>query len=235
MPYDFERSDRRENIKYILSVTTYEETIFEDKSNIQIRQMRLDIESKMQRYPKEIADYLRRNPNAKPFYTYEELKQMTYNELWQIRKLFGIKSPKKVKSSEQAPKIAQKAKEVIQKTPTNALAATIITDSIEHDEIEDYQFITLAEAEAMYGEDLTDEYLESRGFKLYEPISRTYSEATQKQSLIAAILESGLKTKGKPLTPEKLRTLDIRELHYLLYTSSKISEDLDSKGLRKKP
>ena len=82
----------------------------------------------------------------------------------------------------------------------------------------------------MYGEDISDEFLERQGYKLYEPIGRSYSDTTERDELIAALLDEDITINGELVDLDKLLKLDLEDLHYLYYVSTKIKDDLEKRG-----
>lgn len=208
---------------------------------IRIRELRKklgipDILKKENRYKKhlsEVISYFREHPEITNHPSEEEIFELSEIELERLRKKFKITSKtQKVINIEPAIEAAQKAREIIKGTETAKLAADIIiqAETAEEYERDDYQFITLHEAQLMYGEEISDEFLESQGYKLYEPIGRSYSDTTERDELIAALLDIEITIEGKALDFDTLLKLDLEDLHYLYYISSRISETLEQKG-----
>ena len=225
----------RNIIDYLEANTTYDVGELVAKTDGQLYNMKKRIEAAMHNYPKEIFAFYQANPTYTPRYTLEELKKMKYNQLSEIRQSLKIRKSNKVKSSIPAPDTATQAKEAIKEKTTSEVVKDIVKSNQEHIEYEqeEYHFITRTEAVAMYGEDISDEYLESRGFKLYEPIGRTYNDDTERYSLIDAINQLELSLKGIQLTTQDLLALELDELHYLYHIGSKLEEELkDKKGLK---
>lgn len=226
----------RNIIDYLAANTTYDIGELVAKKDGQLYSMKKNIEAAMHNYPKEIYAYYQAHPEHTPRYTLQELKKMKYNELSEIRQSLKIRKSKKVKSSVPAPETAQKARQKIQEqTPTEVVKNIIMSNQEEQSkERDDYQFITREEAIAMYGNDITDEYLEANGFKLYEPIGRDYSDNVEKYALIDVILELEITIKGQKPTREQLLNLDLEDLHYLYHIGCKLSEGLtNNQGFKK--
>ena len=222
-------AEYRNIIDYLEKHTTYDIGLLAAKDDAQLYNMKKRIEECMEKYPKEIAAYYNSHPEAKPRYSLEELKKMTYNELGKIRKSLKIRaSKKKVTSSEPAGNVADKARQTIQDTPTNQVVATIIESNNEHEEEKDYEFITYKEAIQMYGPDITVEYLESRGYKLYDEPENMRDYEVDKIYLIDAIEQLGITIKGMTLTTEYLLSLNISELETLYNIASTIAEELEN-------
>lgn len=208
---------------------------------LQIRDLRKklgipEIKKKEARYKKhlsEVISYFRAHPEIQNHPTEFEIIELSPIELEKLRSRFKITSKtQKVVNIEQALEAAQKARELLREKETAQLAADIIVNSAEEFEYErdDYQFITLQEAHLMYGDEISDEFLESQGYKLYEPIGRNYSETTERDELIGALISSEITINNKPVDYETLLKLDLEELHYLYYVSTKITDDLEKKG-----
>lgn len=78
-----------ENTEY-----TYQE-ITEGRSEYQLRKMYERIKESLERYPIEIYEHLKIQPNFFHSYTLEELKAMNYNTLSKLRKSLGIRTQNK--------------------------------------------------------------------------------------------------------------------------------------------
>lgn len=225
----------RNIIDYLEANTTYDIGELVAKTDGQLYNMKKRIEAAMHNYPKEIFAYYQTHPAHTPQYTLEQLKKMKYNQLSEIRQSLKIRKSNKVKSSTPAPDTAAQAREAIKEKTTSEVVKDIVKSNQEHVEIEqdEYHFITRSEAVAMYGEDISDEYLAARGFKLYEPIGRTYDGDVERYSLIDAINQLEISLKGIQLTTQDLLTLETEELHYLYHIGCKLEEELkDKKGLK---
>ncbi len=117
----------------------------------------------------QVISFFREHPEITNCPSEEEIFSLSMIELEKIRKKYKITAnTQKVINIEPALELARKAREAIKHTDTTQLAAGIIVNACQ----DDYQFIYLNEAKEMYGEDVTDEYLESLGYKLYEPLNR---------------------------------------------------------------
>lgn len=217
----------RKIIDYLEEHTTYDIGDLVTKSDHQLYAMKKRISEAMITYPREIYNYYMSHPTYTPRYTLEQLRQMKYNELSEIRQTLKIRKPSKVKSATPSIDTAAKAKETIKSQTTTETVKNIITsnfaqDEKEHDEL---SFITRAEAIAMYGEDISDEYLEARGFKLYEPFTQPESDAEERYILIDEIGELDISLKGVKLTPADLIKFETEELHYLYHLGCRIEEE----------
>lgn len=215
-------------INYLLDNTTYRLENLTSYTDGQLYNMKKRIEAAMHSYPKEIFDYYKANPLTQPRYTYDELTHMKYNQLSEIRKSLNIKKTgKKVTSSIEAPDVAEKGRQQIDKMPTSQVAATIITN--QEREIDDYQFITYKEAVEIYGPDISEEYLEKRGFKLYDSLA--YNSQFQKEDskyfMIDTLLSLDLSIKGESLTAEDLLDLDLEKLEFLYSLAVSLNEKLE--------
>lgn len=221
-------AEYRNIIDYLEMHTTYDIGLLAAKDDAQLYNMKKRIEECMHKYPKEIADYYRAHPEVTPRYSLEELKKMKYNELGKIRKSLKIRgSKKKVTKTEPAGHVADRARQTIQDTPTNQVVANIIESNNEHEE-RDFEFITYKEAIQMYGPDISVEYLEREGFKLYDESDQVRDYDVDKIYLIDAIEQLGISIKGMTLTTEYLLTLNIQELETLYTMASTIAEELEN-------
>lgn len=221
-------AEYRNIIDYLEMHTTYDIGLLAAKDDAQLYNMKKRIEECMHKYPKEIADYYRAHPEVTPRYSLEELKKMKYNELGKIRKSLKIRgSKKKVTKTEPAGHVADRARQTIQDTPTNQVVANIIESNNEHEE-RDYEFITYKEAIQMYGPDISVEYLERKGFKLYDESDQVRDYDVDKIYLIDAIEQLGISIKGMAITTEYLLTLSIQELETLYTMASTIAEELEN-------
>lgn len=228
-------NEYRNIIDYLEANTTYDVGDLVAKTDGQLYNMKKRIEAAMFNYPLEILAYYKAHPTYSPRYTLAELNSMKYNQLSEIRQSLKIRKSNKVRSTTPAETTATTAREIIKATPTAEVVKDIIKSNQEQIEIEpeEYQFITKAEAIAMYGEDINDDFLESRGFKLYEPIGRTYDDDVERYSLIDAINQLEISLKGIQLTTQDLLSLETDELHYLYHVGCKLEEELnDKKGLK---
>lgn len=219
-------------IDYLEANTTYDIGELVAKSDGQLYNMKKRIEAAMYNYPLEILAYYQAHPTHSPRYTLEQLKNMKYNQLSEIRQSLKIRKSNKVKSSIPAEGVAAKARETIKEEPTSEVVKDIVRSNQEQIEIEpeeEYQFITKVEAVAMYGDDISDEFLEARGLKLYEPIGRTYNDDVERYSLIDAINQLEISLKGIHLTTQDLLSLETDELHYLYHVGCKLVEELEDK------
>lgn len=221
-------AEYRNIIDYLEMHTTYDIGLLAAKDDAQLYNMKKRIEECMHKYPKEIADYYRAHPEVTPRYSLEELKKMKYNELGKIRKSLKIRgSKKKVTKAEPAGPVADRARQTIQDTPTNQVVANIIESNNEHEE-RDFEFITYKEAIQMYGPDISVEYLERKGFKLYDESDQVRDYDVDKIYLIDAIEQLGISIKGMAITTEYLLTLSIQELETLYTMASTIAEELEN-------
>ena len=221
-------AEYRNIIDYLEMHTTYDIGLLAAKDDAQLYNMKKRIEECMHKYPKEIADYYRAHPEVTPRYSLEELKKMKYNELGKIRKSLKIRgSKKKVTKTEPAGPVADRARQTIQDTPTNQVVANIIESNNEHEE-RDFEFITYKEAIQMYGPDISVEYLERKGFKLYDESDQVRDYDIDKIYLIDAIEQLGISIKGMTLTTEYLLTLSIQELETLYTMASTIAEEVEN-------
>ena len=189
-------------------------------------------ENRYKKHLSEVISYFREHPEITNRPTEEEIFELSDIELEKLRKKFKITSKtQKVINIEPALEAATKAREILRQKETSQLAAEIIVNSEpEEYERDDYQFITLHEAQFMYGEDISDEFLERQGYKLYEPIGRSYSDTTERDELIAALLDEDITINGELVDLDKLLKLDLEDLHYLYYVSTKIKDDLEKRG-----
>lgn len=189
-------------------------------------------ENRYKKHLSEVISYFREHPEITKRPTEEEIFELSDIELEKLRKKFKITSKtQRVINIEPALEVATKAREILKQKETSQLAAEIIVNSDEEEyERDDYQFITLHEAQFMYGEDIDDEFLERQGYKLYEPIGRSYSNTTERDELIAAILDEDITINGELVDLDKLLKLDLEDLHYLYYVSTKIKDDLEKRG-----
>ncbi|MGN1371467.1 MAG: hypothetical protein ACI4XM_04265 [Candidatus Coprovivens sp.] len=225
----------RNIIDFLEANTTYDIGELVTRTDGQLYNMKKRIEEAIIKYPEEIYKFYEEHPDYHPRHTLEELKKMKYNELANIRKSLKIRKRKKVKKVEEAPSTVTKARQALKQQSTIETIKNIVASNVESEEKEqdEYQFLTRAEATAMYGEDITDEYLEERGFKLYEPIGRIYNENEERYLLISSLEGIELSLNGTPITNNELLTLDIDELHYLYQIATKLEEKIsEKKGLK---
>lgn len=116
----------------------------------------------------QVISFFREHPEIINRPSEEEIFNLSMIELEKLRKKYKITAnTQKVIDIEPALETARKAREVIDKMNTTQLAAGIMIKAHQ----DDYQFIYPEEAIAMYGDDVTEEYLESLGYKLYEPLN----------------------------------------------------------------
>jgi hypothetical protein len=215
----------RNVIDYIKKHTTYNISDIIKKTDEQLYRMKQNIENAMATYPKEIFDYYQAHPEHTPRYSLEELKIMKYNQLSKLRQELKIRKGKKVTSTEPAPQTADKARQTIKQQTPNEVAKNVVLSNQIAENSHDYQFITREEAFAMYGEDITDEYLEEKGFKLYEPLkNQEYDPEQERYDLIDLIIDSEITIKGEPISIETLCLLsldDLRKINEITQVLSK--------------
>lgn len=130
----------------------------------------------MEKYPKEIYDFLKKHPE-KGSYTLEVLESMTYVELSALRKELGIrnrKSKKKVTQVEPASILAEQGRKRFGSVSDNTAAKTValfhLQESIKEEKEnpetvhEMEQILSEQEIICMYGEDLPSlEFLAQHG------------------------------------------------------------------------
>lgn len=205
----------RNIIDYLKAYTTYDLSELIKKPDDQLYKIKKNIETAMATYPYEIFEYYKNHPEHTPRYSLEELKRMKYNQLSELRKALKIRKGKKVKTQEEAPTVATKARKAIKDKSTNEVVRDVIVSNqqLELDLSTDYQFITLEEAYAMYGTDITDEYLAEKGYKLYEPLKREEEDPEKERfDLIDSILANEIVINGTLLTAETLILLSLEDL-----------------------
>lgn len=192
-------------------------------------------EKRYKKHLSEVISYFREHPEIKTRPTEEEIFALSAEELSNLRKKYKITAnTQKVVNIEPAYEAAKKAREALKEKTTAELAKDIICNSQDELEFDDYQFITREEAREMYGEDIDEAFLASRGYKLEEPINSVYSEKEERNSLIESILALNVSISNLPVTPLELYTLETDELHYLYHLACKLDEELNKKpGLKK--
>ncbi len=228
-------AEYRSIIDYLEKYTTYDIGEIVQKQDATLWNMKKRIEEAMSRYPKEIYEFYQKNPHHQPRHTLEELKQMKYNELSAIRKSLKIRKGKKVTSSTPALETAKQAREAVKGQTTSETVANAIKSNHKSEVYQerDLEFITWNEAVAMYGEDVTEDYLEARGYKLYESHSYKDDEEDRRYEMIETILSAGITVYGTPLTALQLFKLETDELNYLCNVLGKIEETLTNHGPKK--
>lgn len=196
----------------------------------------LQKEKKYKKHLSEVISYFREHPEIPNHPTEEEIFALSAIDLEKLRKKFKITAnTQRVIDIEPAYEAAQKARETIKQTGTSKLAANIIIGSEEADvpEKDDYQFITLPEAIEMYGDDISDEFLERQGYKLYEPLNYDNSAEMERKRLIEFILATNITINNQPINFNTLSKLDLEDLQYLYYVSNKLTDNLENEGPKK--
>lgn len=124
--------------------TTYDvRALLSSKTEAQIFSMYERIKDCLKTYPREIFNYINEHRELNIFYTEEELRSMTYNELVNLKKALGIKR-KKVTKVESVKDEAQMALSILKSATTRDIAARIILTSSEEEENEhDLEYIPL--------------------------------------------------------------------------------------------
>ncbi len=204
-------------IDYILRVTDYTMSDIDRsaKNFGQLCQMYRRISKCMSEYPEEIYNYYIIN-NIPPEYTLEELYEMKYQELSDIRKDLGIvKKGKKVTAVEPAEGLAENAQMTI---------ADLLIDiekqpkpPIEPEYEPQEQFLTQSEIESMYGPDYSNHELVKMGIhpEGYEPDAEKQKEE-EIYLMIGTIVDLHVTIAGHELTYEecyKMQEYQIKALY----------------------
>ncbi len=230
-------AEYRKIIDYLTEYTTYDVGNLVQTQDNALWNMKRRIEEAMSRYPNEIFEYYQKNPQHQPRYTKDELKKMKYNQLVEIRKTLKIRKGKKVKSQVSAPDTAKQAREAIKGQTTSQTVVNVMRSNRDAEVYQEreLEFVTWKEAVEMYGEDVTEEYLEARGYKLYESYSSKEkdSEEERRYEMIETILSANITVQGIPLTALQLLKLETDELNYICNIVGKIEETLTIKGPKK--
>lgn len=151
---------------FLSAKTTYDVDIFlKDKSDYQIYQIYNRIKTALVKYPTDIIEHLSSHPEAKPRYTLEELQNMPYNKLSELREKFGIKKGKKVTNTTIQPEAFKGALNIIEDKRTDELCADIIIQNSQHESI-----LSISEVNTMYGEEWDNKFLENQGIVLEDVI-----------------------------------------------------------------
>ena len=203
-------------INFLLKYTSYpKKTIYEIAQNdYKLFNMTQRINDCLDRYPKEIIKYLEEHPEVQERYTLEELRNMTYNDLVDIRKRFKIrKKSKKIVKATIAPEVAKKAREAIKEN--HALEKTIVLSALS--EPEDIEFLTPEEIEMMYpGSGLySDEELHSLGVARENSHDHREVDPNAYYIKIATIVDSGLMVDGKTPTLQECYDMPVAEVERL--------------------
>lgn len=227
--------ERLELENFLRVNTTYDiNLLFKTKSINQIASMCRSIESAMQRYPREISEYYKANPNIEPFVPDSVLQSMNYNELVDLRKKLGIKNTKKkVVRQEEATDVAQLSIDFIQSEQANHLCVSIMQSNSEN---EDLQILTSEEIREMYGgEELSKEDLARRGIvsdKVDEP--EKVDPEDERIEMIDEIISSKITIANQILDINFLYTLGEAELKTLYeITKNFIMNNRKERSLKK--
>ncbi len=146
-------------IRDIKAVTFYDDKVFIGKTDNQLYAMRCRIFTDMDRYYREIYKYFHEHPEER-IMDDQDLKQLNYNELADLRKRLGL-GKKKVKSSVNASDVASKAKKVVHDMEPKQLTLDIIFAQDAYEERE--MFLYREEIEQMGYEDYSEEDLRKMG------------------------------------------------------------------------
>ncbi len=210
-------STERSNCLYFLKTyTTYSNRVIYDmaKDDGKLMNVTSRIRECMERYPKDIMEYLNAHPECPTRYTYEQLKQMKYNELAAIRKSFKIrKSAKKVVKVEQPTTELTKARASLHSNPS--IEKTIICDVLtDPDEL---QFLTPEEIEMMYPGSglLTNEELNRMGIARENASEYQEIDEDEYYIKIATIVDSGLVIDDKPITIVDCYNMSVEQVEKL--------------------
>lgn len=191
-----------ENTEY-----TYQE-LTEGRSEYQLRKMYERIKESLERYPIEIYEHLKIQPNFFHSYTLEELKAMNYNTLSKLRKSLGIRT--------------QNQKE----EPLNEQQSFIEHKTIQPEKREEEnqnelserepQILTPDEIAFMYkDEDYNKSELREKGI-ISDRIEELNNDPEEERYImIDTILSSEITIKGTPLEIDHLLLLDEQTLKSL--------------------
>lgn len=210
--------EKREMLNFIGKNTTYDMDLFiVGKSDAQISAIYKRIKEAMNTYPRDIYAYLQDHLEVSPRYTLDQLLNMKYNELSEIRKNFGIKKKgKKVVKQEQAPlKTTNDARSSLHGQGVRDIALSVMRGNEER-QIEHEEILTEEEILSMYGETMPAEQLAKLGIVLDKiPYEVAMDEETKKIQLINDILEEELVVSGKTLSFSELLMLSEEEIFSL--------------------
>ncbi len=218
-------------IYYLLQNTDYSrEYLLSIKDDDQLFSMYQNIKECMERYPKEILEFYKKNLFYQPRHTSEEVYKMTYNELSSLRDKLGLrKRGKKVKSSVPAGQltIEDALREIEQQTPTETATNIIISNS--EDKERDEQILTPDEIKTMYGE---EEYsfseLQERGIVSTEPtptLRRTTKDSDERYEKIDELICSKISIDGEEVDLKTLVSLEDEEFDILLKIARKVIKE----------
>lgn len=232
--------EKQKIIQYLERYTDYDVAFLLDgKSDMQIQAMYRRIKDAMSKYPKEIFDYLSTHPLVEPRYTLEELVEMTYNELSELRANYGLKGRKKkvVKTEVASEKLVNRAKMVVQNTEAKGLIRDVLLNnacSRDEEQERDFEILSEEEIRMMYGEDLSRDELFGMGIILDTVPRESYSDADAKRErLIDAILDEGVSIGKKKLTLDELFMMSEEDLVCLHEIVQTIKSSREPKRLRK--
>lgn len=196
-------------IDYLLRVTDYTITdINKSARNYgQLCQMYRRISKCMSEYPNEIYNYYLSH-NVPPEYTLEELYEMKYQELSDIRKKLGLaKKGKKVMNVEPVKKLAESTQMTIADLLENIEEPEKPDAQSEYEPQE--QFLTPAEIECMYGSDYSNHELIKMGIRPegYHPDAEKQKEE-EIYLMIGTIVDLHITIAGHELTYEDCYKMD---------------------------
>ena len=148
--------ERYQIIDYFLENTYYTKEYLEGiKNHAQLFSMYKRTQERMASYPKEIIEYYNKHPEIYVRPTDQEIWNMKYEDLYRLRNELGLhkKRKKKVTTTVDAQKTADKARSVLKEQPVSKVAAQVIISNMAHEQEHDYdheQFLTPEEIAMMY-------------------------------------------------------------------------------------
>lgn len=226
--------EKREMINFIAQNTTYDMNLFmSGKTDAQINAIYKRIKEAIETYPKEIYEYLQAHKEATPRYTLEQLLNMKYNELSEIRRNLKIKKKgKKVVKQEQVPlKTVESAHGILDSASVKDVALSVIrSNALASRQIEHEEILTEEEIIEMYGESMSAEQLAKLGIILDKvPFDSEVEIEEKKYQVINDLLEADIVISGKTLSFSELLMLseeEIYSLHEIVQTIKKSRTDL---------
>lgn len=195
---------------FLSSRTTYDvNLLLSNKSDSQIYNIYSRIKDALKKYPIDIIEYLNNHPEAKPRYTLEQLQNMSYNQLSNLREKFKIRKIKKVVGTTTPALSYNNALKNIKEKSISELCASQI--KLNNQEL----ILSSSEISIMYGDDWDSDFLKKQNIVL-EDVAMSHPNRKSLEDIrldkIDEIMSSHLSIKGQTPTFEELYSYDPKKL-----------------------